>query len=154
MGDIASGAAGLQRDEVDLRDVISEAYAIAREECAHGHQLVLTMVPGAVWILGEFSRLQAAVGSLLESACEHTAPGGRIKLSLERTDDCAIIRVNHGGVGLTGVAEKQRLNGAKRCVELHGGTLETRSGSARKGRQRRSEFTMCLPLATSGEPPA
>jgi CheY-like chemotaxis protein len=92
-----------------------------------------------------------------------TAPGGRIALAVERTDDRALVFVRDTGVGIaaeelprifemfaqvsTPIDRPQGGLGlglalARELVELHGGTLEARSPGLGKG----SEFVVTLPL--------
>jgi signal transduction histidine kinase len=88
--------------ELDLRDVLSEAYATAkRAGVDRRHRLVLTVPRSPVWVNGDFTRLRQVIEDLLDSASKHTEPGGRIRLSLKEASGCAVVQVTHSGIGLT-----------------------------------------------------
>jgi CheY-like chemotaxis protein len=103
------------------------------------------------------------VSNLLHNAAKYMSDGGRICLSLERTDELAVIRVNDTGVGIDPAmlprvfdlffqADESLDRSAgglglgltlvHRLVELHSGTVEVFSQGLQKG----SEFVVRLPL--------
>ena len=109
-------------------------------------------------------RLAQVFANLLNNAAKYTDPGGRIRLSAERTGDEAVISVTDTGIGIAAdvlprmfemfsqatpaVGRSQGglgigLSLVKRLVEMHGGTIEARSDGPGKG----SEFIVRLAVA-------
>jgi signal transduction histidine kinase len=147
--------------ELDLRDVVSEAYATARRACTDRHQrLVLRVPPDPVWVKGDFSRLRQVIEELLDTASTLTKPGERIRLSLKEAGGQAVVQVTHGAIGLTPAqiasyfersnhvrgltpAKRRRLNRLRHSVDLHGGTIEAGSNGPRS----RAHCMLRLPLA-------
>jgi signal transduction histidine kinase len=160
MSDILADATKL-----DVRDMLSEAYATAKRACMDRRQrLVLTVPRSPVWVDGDFARLRQVIEDLLESASKHTETGGRIELSLKEVSGGAAIKVTHSGIAFTPgkiakffkspsqvhgfpTGERLRLNRVRRCVDLHGGSIE----AGGKGPRRRAHFTLRLPLAAQEE---
>jgi len=152
--------------ELDLRDVLSEAYATAKRACMDRRQrLILTVPRNPVWVNGDFASLRQVIEDLLESASKHTEPGGRIRLSLKEVSGRAAVQVTHSGIALTPrmitklfscsnqlhgfpPGERRRLNRVRRCVDLHGGSIE----AGGKGPRRSAHFTLRLPLAVHEGP--
>jgi CheY-like chemotaxis protein len=110
------------------------------------------------------------VANLLGNACKFTADGGEVRLTLDREESQAVIRIRDSGIGIAA----ERLNDifemfaqvdhslerphsglgigltlARSLVEMHGGAIAARS----EGLNRGSEFEVRLPLANfqSGE---
>ena len=106
------------------------------------------------------------VGNLLNNACKFTDKGGHIRLTVERGDGHAAIRVRDDGIGIAPEQlprvfemftqvdtslERSRdglgigLTLVKTLVEMHGGTVEAHS----EGPGRGSEFVVRLPMAAN-----
>jgi signal transduction histidine kinase len=111
------------------------------------------------------NRLAQVVGNLLNNACKFTERGGRIRLTVEREDDQAVIRVHDTGIGISTAQlsrifemftqvdsslERSRdglgigLTLVQSLVELHDGTVEARSAGVGQG----SEFVVRLPVVS------
>ena len=109
-------------------------------------------------------RLAQVVGNLLTNAAKYTEAGGHIELSAQRDGDDAVLRVRDNGIGIAPdmlphvfdlfvqvdhAATRSQgglgigLTLVKNLVELHGGTVDARSGGLGKG----SEFIVRLPLS-------
>jgi PAS domain S-box-containing protein len=115
-------------------------------------------------VMGDSVRLQQAIGNLLSNAIKFTPEGGRVELSLERSNKDLRIAISDTGMGIDPQAlphifdryrrsdsSNSRRHGgpglglalAKHLVELHGGTIEAASEGTGLG----STFTIRLPLA-------
>ena len=102
--------------------------------------------------------------NLLHNAAKYTPNGGRVEVSLQRADRDARITVKDSGIGMEadmlrsafdlfkqGHQALDRPHGGlgvgltlvQRLVQMHGGTVEARSGGADQG----SEFVVALPAA-------
>jgi signal transduction histidine kinase len=118
---------------------------------------------------GDFARVSQILSNLINNAAKYTPRGGRISLSAARDDDAVVFRIRDSGVGIppeylvtifepfTQVDRSlARSSGGlgigltlvRRLVEMQGGTVVARS----EGRNRGSEFTVRLPLATRFQP--
>jgi CheY-like chemotaxis protein len=115
---------------------------------------------------GDAVRLVQVVVNLLTNAANYTPPGGRIELTLERSDGPlpqAVVRVTDNGVGIPpdllerifepyqqASQAKERATGglglgltvSRRLMQMRGGTVEAHSGGAGRG----AEFVARLAL--------
>jgi PAS domain S-box-containing protein len=126
-------------------------------------QLEMESDPGETVVSGDAHRLQQVVWNLLSNAIKFTPQGGSVSIRLYRDGDRARIRVTDTGEGITPeflpfVFDRFRqadssltrehgglglgLSIVRHLVELHGGTVEAKSG----GRDMGSEFIVELPL--------
>lgn len=98
---ISSGKLNLRRDPVPLGEAIHAAIDVARPlVVAARHELVVTVPPEPVVVLGDSVRLAQIVGNLLINSAKYTPPGGRIELVLSSVGDEAEIRVQDNGIGI------------------------------------------------------
>ncbi|MFK3741199.1 PAS domain-containing hybrid sensor histidine kinase/response regulator [Massilia sp. TN1-12] len=173
---VASGKIVLQKEIVDVRAVVESAVE-STAPLVEGarHRLSVTLPDVPVAIEADAVRMSQVIGNLLTNAAKYTAPGGRITLdvALDRVPegDAVVIAVADDGIGIpaealgavfemfTQVAKNiDRANGGlgiglslvKKLVELHGGTVRAASPGPGQG----STFTIRLPLAVQGLPPA
>lgn len=115
-------------------------------------------------VLGNESQLYQLVSNLIINAIQYTPRGGRVTVSLERSNNYAVISVRDTGIGIDEAEQKQiferfyrvnsdrsRVTGgsglglaiASVIVQAHGGSLQVQSQLG-KG----STFTVRLPLST------
>jgi signal transduction histidine kinase len=161
---INTGKIRLQRERIDLADVIRDAVETSRPNLDLGrHQLDVSLPEGPLRIDADRARLSQVVQNLLNNAAKFTKPGGRIAVSLAREGDHALIRVRDSGVGippemLTRIFEVftqvdnslERSHGGlgiglslvRVLVGMHDGKVTAHS----EGRGRGSEFVIELPL--------
>ncbi|HEX6986393.1 MAG TPA: ATP-binding protein, partial [Planctomycetaceae bacterium] len=164
---ITRGKLELKKARVELKDVVKNAVEAVRPLCAEaGHDLTVSLPPDPLPLDGDPARLSQVFGNLLTNACKYTPDGGRIALEAERQGSDVVVAVRDTGIGippemLSAVFEMftqvdrtlERsqsglgigLHLVKRLVELHGGTVEARSGGPGAG----SEFVVRLPLVVS-----
>lgn len=167
---ITRGKIDLRPETVDVAEMIRRAV----ESCHlmiedRRHRLALALPPEPLWVEVDPARLEQVIANLLNNAAKYTPLGGCIAVAAERREGEAAITVTDDGAGIPpemlgrifdlfhqvdpSLARSQGglgigLTLVRRLVEMHGGSVEARSGGAGKG----SAFTVRLPLA--GGPPA
>jgi signal transduction histidine kinase len=162
---INQGRIELRRDRVALADVLKDAVETTRafiEECKQ--ELVLVLPQDNLVLEADSTRLAQAFMNLLNNAAKYNDPGGRIEVVVSEQAGEVAVSVKDNGIGI----EPDRLQSifemfsqvesalarsrgglgiglslTQRLVQLHGGTVEARSGGLGRG----SEFTVRLPLA-------
>jgi signal transduction histidine kinase/CheY-like chemotaxis protein len=159
---IATGKVVLQREVVDLRDVIESAIEGSQPLIADaGHELIVTTPAQPVAVFADPLRLGQVIGNLVNNATKYTPRGGRIEVTLAREGEDAVVRVSDNGVGIPAgmldqvfdmFAQVDRtldqsqgglgigLSLVRQLMELHGGRVEARS----LGVDRGSTFTLRL----------
>ena len=164
MSRIISGKIRLDVQPVDLSAVVRAAVeTVVPAADAKGIRLRAVFDPHAGPVSGDPNRLQQVFWNLMTNAVKFTPKGGRVQVTLARVNSHLEIQVvdtgqgigdeflphvfdrfrqadggttrRHGGLGL-GLAI------VKQLVELHGGTVQARSGGPELG----STFTVNLPL--------
>jgi CheY-like chemotaxis protein len=127
--------------------------------------------PNAGPISGDQTRLQQVVWNLLSNAIKFTPRGGRVQVTLARVNSHVEIAVSDSGVGIApellphvferfqqGDSTSTRQHGGlgiglalvRHLTELHGGSVEARSGGAGQG----ATFVVKLPISLAAEPPS
>src|SRR5262249_53829878 len=130
---------------------------------AQAHQLTVTLPPDPIHLDADPVRLAQVFSNLLSNAAKYTEKGGRIWLTAERQGGEVVVSVRDTGIGIaaehlphifemfsqvTPALERSQgglgigLALVKGLVELHGGSVEARSGGTGLG----SEFTVRLPM--------
>ena len=155
-----SGALHLNRDAVQLGDVVARAVNLYRD-VADAKSVVLTAhTPAGVAVVGDRTRLEQVAANLIDNAVKYTAAGGRVDVEVLADDQRARIRVRDTGRGIrpdelpriwdrlfrgdTSRTERGLglgLSLVKAVVEAHGGTVEVESEPGRG-----SVFTVSLPV--------
>jgi PAS domain S-box-containing protein len=177
VGRISRGKIELRRERVELASIAHSALDTVRPLLERmGHALKITMPPGPLYVNADSARLAQVVGNLLNNACKFTGRGGHIWLAVEGESGSGdasgevVIRVRDNGVGIaanqlprifdmfaqidnalerstTGLGIGLTL--VKTLVELHGGTVEARSGGVGHG----TEFVVRLPIVADPSQP-
>jgi len=162
---ISGGKLELKRQRADLKTILASAVETSLPLIDAGHHaLTLEMPDAGLAVDADVTRIAQVVANLLNNAAKYTPPRGRIRLSLQREGQEAVIAVADSGVGiapeaLEGVFEMfnqvgrtvDRSQGGlgiglslvRRLVEMHGGSVTAASAGAQAG----SVFTVRLPLA-------
>jgi PAS domain S-box-containing protein len=157
----------LRRSRVLLADVLSSAVETARPLLeAAGHELLLALPPGPVYLDADLTRLAQVFGNLLTNSAKYTERGGRIWLAAERRGGDVVVSVRDTGIGIPAEAlpnifdmfsqvgrSIERSTGGlgiglalvKGLVEMHGGAVTAESAGVGKG----STFTVRLPTLES-----
>jgi PAS domain S-box-containing protein len=157
----------LHRERVELADVVQ----CALETCEplikeFDHELIVTVPDGPFYMDADKTRLVQVLCNLLTNAAKFSDRGGRIWLTAKQQGGEAMVSVRDTGVGIpphmlpkvfevfTQVdqsLEKSHgglgigLSIVQHLVEMHGGTVEARSGGTGTG----SEFVVRLPVVLS-----
>jgi len=160
----------LRKQPVALQEVVELAVETSAPLiAAAGHELLLSLPERPLVLEADAPRLSQAITNVLNNAAKFTSRGGRISLRAERADDgFALVCIRDTGIGISADAldrifdvfsqETPPLDRAqgglgvglslvRGLVELHGGTIDARSGGPGTG----SEFVIRLPLASSAE---
>ena len=158
---VAEGKLEIQKDRIELRDVVLDAVAGASDLInAHRHSLSIAVPDHPVWIDADRTRIQQVLANLLTNAVKFTDEGGRISLRAESDGVTATIRVCDNGKGIRPDALPQifdlfvqettsplgglgiGLKIVRGLIESHGGTVVARSDGIGRG----SEFIVTLPI--------
>jgi PAS domain S-box-containing protein len=161
---IAVGRMRLDIELVDLNAIIEAALEMVRPTArAKNISLLAELDDSPGTMEGAPDRLQQVVLNLLVNSVKFTPPGGRVKISSNRTPEAVTIVVTDTGRGIDAeflphVFEPFRqedssttrgegglglgLTLARRLVELHGGQVVAESS----GRDQGTTFTVTLPL--------
>ena len=160
----AQAAPSLHRVPVDLADVCRDALDALQAEGRLAHLSLQTQLP-SVMVQADPARLQQVVANLLGNAAKFTPAGGSVALSLVQEGAQAVITVADSGVGMgpqllervfepfeQGAGADVRglglgLHVVRRIVELHGGSVQARSGGAGQG----TTMVVRLPAGTGAD---
>jgi two-component system CheB/CheR fusion protein len=163
---IAQGRLHLQRERIDLRDVVSNAIETIESDVNERHHRLTTAMPDApVWLQADPGRLEQVFVNLLANASRYTDAGGELAVWMHTQDGQAIVRVQDCGIGIapevlphlfdlfrqadeTSARSQSGLGIGlalvRDLVESHGGTVTGASAGLGQG----SEFTVRLPRET------
>jgi CheY-like chemotaxis protein len=142
----------LQREKVELASILSAAAREAGPAIKlSGHEFSVQLPKEPVLVFADTIRLTQVFKNLLDNSAHFIHSGGRISLSAELDGAGAAIRIadesvaspqgelshfsEHGGLGVG-------LSLVWQLVEMHGGSIEVRSGEPGQG----SEFIVHLPI--------
>jgi PAS domain S-box-containing protein len=165
--DVARGMAGnvhLETKPLDLTAVAQRGIdSVAPAAAAKQIHIDVHAAP-RVCVIGDASRLQQVIWNLLSNAVKFTPSGGEVTVSVTALDGSAQLEVSDTGAGIPAeflpyVFDKFRQADAsftrqygglglglaitRHLVELHGGTIEARSGGKGQG----ATFCVRLPVA-------
>jgi signal transduction histidine kinase len=161
---ISRGQLRLQRERIDLHDVLHQAIETMGSELQRlGHRLVITLPDAPVWLHADATRLQQVFDNLLANSFKYTEPGGDLALSLHVRDGCAVVSLRDSGIGIAaetlphifdlfvqadpparhyGPGLGIGLALVRMLVEMHGGSVAAMSAGVGLG----SEFSVRLPV--------
>ena len=164
---ITQGKLQLKKGTVALFDVVDAAVEAVRPTLTgKNHQLSLSLPTEAVLLDADPLRLSQILSNLLMNATKYSNPGSHIEMAGTVHGDTLSLSVKDDGIGIApesiaGIFEMfSQIDGVtgrsegglgiglalvKGLTELHGGTVEARSGGLGHG----SEFIVRLPLARS-----
>ncbi|HET9252293.1 MAG TPA: ATP-binding protein [Candidatus Eisenbacteria bacterium] len=153
----------LRRERVDLATVLQDAAETTRPLIeAREHRVVIHHAETPIVLHADRARLAQVFSNLLSNAAKFTARGGSIEITAGREGTEGVVRVRDTGIGITpgmlprifdmfvqadrSLERTQSglgigLTLVQRIVQMHGGTVEVRSGGPGTG----SEFTVRLP---------
>lgn len=167
---ITRGKIELNKEPLQLSTIISRGIEASRPFIdAERHELILSIPPEPIWVMGDLIRLSQVVSNLLNNAANYTEKNGKIWIVAEQEGGDAILRVRDSGVGIEAdslprifdkfVQADRRakhwhsglgigLALVRGIVELHGGTITASS----EGTGRGSEFVVRLAAAAPSSP--
>jgi PAS domain S-box-containing protein len=159
---IASGKMRLEVRPIELAPIVEAALETIGPAAEAKRLRVATVIDSSGAVLGDPDRLQQVVWNLVSNAVKFTPKGGSIQVAVTRINSHVEISVSDTGKGIpleylpfvfdrfsqadTSLRRQfgglgLGLNIARDLVELHGGTIEARSGGEGKG----ATFVVKLP---------
>lgn len=161
---VTRGKIELRKEPADFAQIVSQALDVVRPQIGHDDELELDFPPGPpLWVDADRTRVEQSIVNLLLNAIKFSPRNRRIRVSIERMEQCVAVSIADNGIGiapemLTKIFDLftqadrslDRSQGGlgiglficKRLVELHGGTIEGFSEGAGRG----SLFKITLPL--------
>jgi len=165
---IITGKLKIDPSPIDMGSIVEEALDVVRPSAeAKGIELVPARRGDATLLVGDADRLRQAIWNLLSNAIKFTDRGGRVSVSITRSDAEVTVAVEDTGCGiepefLPHVFERftqaerstsRRFGGlglglaiVRHIVELHGGHARAESGGAGRG----ATFLVTLPARAPG----
>jgi PAS domain S-box-containing protein len=162
---IARGKLELRKQPVDLAALVARSIEAVRPFLdERQHRLGLAVTGGPLRLEADPARLEQVLSNLLHNAGRYTQPGGRIRLTVGREGDFAVLRVQDNGIGIRRemlprifdmFTQADRVPGGlseglglgltlvRSLVEMHGGMVSVSSPGPGRG----SEFVVHIPLA-------
>jgi signal transduction histidine kinase len=147
LSQIASGHLHLQRERVDLRDIMRHTIETLEWELEERHHRLVVELPDApVWLRADPRRLEQVFVNLLANASRCTDDGAQVAVCVQSKHGEAIVRIRHGGIGSasdprSGAGLGAGLAVVLNLVELHRGHVISASATVGQG----GEFTVSLP---------
>ncbi len=162
---LQQNVAELQRGDVSLRDIITDACKDANTLLdANRHTLTIDLPPNGIRLYVDQVRIQMALANILNNAARFTPERGQITIKAERRNDEVWVSVTDTGIGLEPDHFEQifqqfyqvenpmtrtyggmgiGLSIARALVEAHGGRIWATSPGLGQG----TTITIALPLA-------
>ena len=165
---IGKGKLQLVKEPVELRVIVNRAVESARpliDARRHDFSVALPIKP--IWIDADAGRMEQVFVNLLHNAANYTNPAGLVRVVVSQEADEAVVRVEDNGIGIASdtlphifemfsqidAINKPRSHAGlgiglalvATVVEMHGGSVQTRSAGLGKG----SDFTVRLPALGS-----
>jgi PAS domain S-box-containing protein len=162
---IVSGKLRLDPRPIDVRGVFEAGLEPVRAAAGQrGIQLSLALGAEPLYVMGDPQRLQQVVWNLATNAVKFSSRGGRVRVTLERAGDAALLRVCDDGIGISAeflphvfdrflqasVGTTRSHGGlglglpiVRHIVEAHGGSVIAES----EGLERGACFSVLLPCA-------
>lgn len=152
---------------VDLARLMTNVLGICNPDIrAKRLNLAVNLPESAVLVTGDAARLHQVFWNLVKNSIKFTSEGGHIAVTVSVEDASAVVRIVDDGIGIPaallprvfdafmqGDHDPRHYGGlglglaiAKALVELHGGTLEARSGGSGRG----AEFAARFPVEHAG----
>jgi PAS domain S-box-containing protein len=156
----------LRLSELELSSVIKQSVEVVRPLIeSTGQMLTVDLPADPIYLNADRARLAQVFGNLLHNSCKYTKPHGAISIKASQIDDKVAVTVKDNGAGIPAdqldrifdmftqvedTAERSQgglgigLTLVKRLTEMHGGSIEAKSGGEGQG----SEFIVRLPVVS------
>ncbi len=161
---ITRDAISLRRESVLVSAVVAHAAEATRPLFdLRGHELTIQIPDPTLTVDGDPARLSQIIGNILNNAAKFTAPGGRVRVHVDRVGTNVALCINDNGIGIApevipnvfelftqGGERRDRtqeglgigLALVRRLVEMHDGHVGVHSQGIGKG----TEVIVTLPL--------
>jgi two-component system CheB/CheR fusion protein len=91
----------IRKEAMDLIEVVNNAIDGSRAYFSERrHNLVISLPPEPILVDGDSTRLEQAVGNLLNNAAKFTDPGGEIRITMERRKSEVVLSARDNGIGI------------------------------------------------------
>jgi signal transduction histidine kinase len=159
-----SGHLALRFQKVDLCGVVAQALqSVEFTMLRRGHRMTVSLPAVPLWVQADSARLEQVFSNLLVNAAKYTDGAGDIRLSVEREEGEAVVRIRDNGIGIasnllprvfdlfvqadpssrhTGGGLGIGLALVRNLVDRHGGSVAAASAGLGHG----SEFVVRLPI--------
>ena len=98
---ISRGLVEIQRERLDFVAIARGAVDALRPFIEERRQALSLVLPAApIYVDGDSGRLSQVITNLVENAEKYTEPGGQITVTVEQSDDEAVLRVRDSGIGI------------------------------------------------------
>ena len=162
---VQAGRVTLEKDFVNVSELLDEAVAAALPTAADGHIGIKVHVSDDAEVIGDRQRLAQVFDNLLSNALKFTPPNGSVVVSMFARDDTVLVEVSDSGIGIspadqkrlftrffrTEAAMRKAIKGTglglsivKAIVEGHGGEISVESAEGQG-----ATFRIVLPLAAA-----
>ncbi|MDB5387211.1 MAG: hypothetical protein JWM11_2857, partial [Planctomycetaceae bacterium] len=162
---VMRGKIDLRKEPVELATIVARAVETVQPLIEfQGHQLEVSLSSESLLLDADPIRLVQVVSNLLTNAAKYTESNGHIRLTAERENGRAVLKIRDNGIGIAAdmlphvfelfvqvdyAATRSQgglgigLTLVKNLVQMHDGTVEARSAGLGEG----CEFEIRLPLA-------
>ena len=144
---LESGSAEIEREEIDLKELVEEVVDDAEFE-ARAKQKSVTLTADSCRVEGNESLLRSAIENVLRNAVRYTGENTAVKVCLAKQNGNAVVRVSDSGGGVAeeelsnlfrpfyrvGEARERKTGGiglglaiAERAIHAHGGSIDARN---------------------------
>ena len=103
-----AGDLQLEIEPVDVRSLVSEVAAGARDEFVGGHELVVDLPEAPLAVRTDAEKLRQVLASLLDNAVRFSPGGGRVTIGAARRGETIVLSVVDQGIGIPD-AEQDRI---------------------------------------------
>lgn len=102
LSQIDAGNLGIDREPVDLTELIQDEAATWEEKMNERDMVFVTNLPAEViWVEGDHVRLTRVMHNLIKNAHNYTLPGGRVAVNVSHANGAVQVDVEDTGVGIS-----------------------------------------------------
>ncbi len=102
LSQIDAGNLGIDREPVDLTELIQDEAATWEEKMNERDMVFVTNLPREIiWVEGDYVRLTRVMHNLIKNAHNYTLPGGRVAVTVSHANGAVQVDVEDTGVGIS-----------------------------------------------------